>query len=86
MVLIQTNLTELEKENIVLKTDREIEQCKFAIIAVNNPRNVVIENLGDSVNTIYPEYASVVSRDEKMIVFNAWQHQHFDPFLNSLFL
>ena len=71
LIFNQINLSPEEKNEIILRTDRRIEQCKFGKIAVENPRNVVIENLGDSVNTIYPEYASVVSQDEKMIIFTS---------------
>ena len=60
-----------ERERIIKATKREIEQCKFAQVAINNPRNVVIENLGDTINTIYPEYASVVSQDEKILIFTS---------------
>lgn len=60
-----------EKATIIASTKREIEQCKFGQIAVNNPRNVVIENLGDTINSIYPEYASVVSQDEKILIFTS---------------
>lgn len=71
--LLQGDLTIpiAEKEKKIAEVQREIEQCKFAVIAVNNPRNVVIENLGDSVNSIYPEYAPVVSQDEKLLIFTS---------------
>ena len=36
-----------------------------------NPRNVIIESLGDSINTKYPEYASVVSQDENQLIFTS---------------
>ena len=66
-----TSMTIEEKEKKVQEVRREIEQCKFAEVAFNNPRNVVIENLGDSVNSIYPEYAPVVSQDEKLLIYTS---------------
>lgn len=36
---------------------------------VNSPINVQITNLGDSVNSIYPEYSPVFSADERMIIY-----------------
>ena len=65
------SLTTEEKDIKITRVKREIEQCKFAEIAVNNPRNVIIENLGDSVNSIYPEYAAVVSQDEKLLIYTS---------------
>jgi hypothetical protein len=65
------NLPENGKAKITRQAARDIEHCKFAKIAIKNPRNVIIESLGDSINTIYPEYASVVSQDEKQLIFTS---------------
>ncbi|MCH2234679.1 MAG: hypothetical protein MK078_10540 [Crocinitomicaceae bacterium] len=63
----------MEEERVAILTDveRQIECCKFGRISVKNPRNAVIQNLGDSVNTIYPEYAPVISQDEKLLFFTS---------------
>ena len=37
----------------------------------NNPVKVIIENLGDSINTEYPEYGPTLSADEAVLVFTA---------------
>ena len=60
-----------EKEEITASVKREIEQCKYGEIAIKNPRNVVIENLGDLINSKYPDYAAVVSQDEKKLIFTS---------------
>ena len=67
----KSNMTNKEKKEAVKSITREIEQCKYGEIAIKNPRNVIIENLGDSINTKYPDYASVVSQDEKMLIFTS---------------
>ncbi len=36
---------------------------------VANPLNIKIENLGDSINSKYPEYSPVLSADERTIIF-----------------
>lgn len=36
---------------------------------VGNPLNLQIENLGDSINSPYPEYSPVLSADERTIIF-----------------
>ena len=50
---------------------KEIDHCKFGKIAVKNPRNAIIENLGDEINTRYPEYAGVVSKDERHLIYTS---------------
>jgi tetratricopeptide (TPR) repeat protein len=71
LISAQVGLSEEEKRKIIKSTNKEIEQCKYGAIAVKNPRNVVIENLGDTINTIYPEYASVISQDETLLIFTS---------------
>jgi tetratricopeptide (TPR) repeat protein len=65
------SFTEDEKKQIIRQALLDLEHCKFAKIAIKNPRNVIIESLGDSINTKYPEYASVVSQDEKQLIFTS---------------
>ncbi len=36
---------------------------------VANPLNIKIQNMGDSINSKYPEYAPVLSADEKTLIF-----------------
>ena len=64
-------IPEKERINLINRASREIEQCKFGVVAVQNPRHVIIESLGDSINTIYPEYAAIVSQDEKSLFFTS---------------
>jgi hypothetical protein len=40
------------------------EQTNYAKELVAAPINVKIENLGDSINTSYPDYSPVLSADE----------------------
>jgi len=73
IALVQTKpvLSDEEKEEIVASVNREIEQCNYGEIAILNPRNVIIENLGDKINTKYPDYAAVVSQDESTLIFTS---------------
>ncbi len=43
--------------------------CTYAKELVNNPLNIQIQNLGDSVNTEYPEYSPILSADERTLIF-----------------
>ena len=64
-------LTAELKDELILSVKREIEHCKYGKVAIKNPRNVVIDNLGDSINTEYPEYATVISDNEKHLIFTS---------------
>ncbi|MGE0568951.1 MAG: hypothetical protein AB7O73_13505, partial [Bacteroidia bacterium] len=48
---------------------KERETANYAKMMVNAPMNVKIENLGDSINSMYPEYSPVLSADERMLIF-----------------
>ncbi len=44
-------------------------QSMYAKTLVQHPINVIIKNMGDSINSIYPEYGAVLSADEKMMIY-----------------
>lgn len=51
---------------------KHLQECKYGREYVKNPiRGVVIENLGDVINSPYPEYVPVISEDEKVMLFTA---------------
>jgi len=54
---------------LIRKTDEQIKRCNFGKVLVSNPMDVIVENLGDIINSEYSEYAPVVSSDEKLIIF-----------------
>lgn len=47
------------------------EKSFAAIRIINNPLSIKIENLGNAVNTIYPEYSPVISNDMKTLYFTS---------------
>ncbi len=50
---------------------RELESCKYATSeqGKSNKRRLIIENLGNQVNTHYPEYVPVVTPDSAYLLF-----------------
>lgn len=48
-----------------------VANCNYAKTMVKSPRKVLTENLGDSINTKYQEYAPAISLDEKTLVFTS---------------
>jgi tetratricopeptide (TPR) repeat protein len=48
---------------------RQIEMNQTAIKLFGRPVKVLIENMGDSINTEFPEYSPVLSVDESVLIF-----------------
>ncbi|MHB8261973.1 MAG: OmpA family protein [Bacteroidia bacterium] len=63
----------LSARNKELLTDvqRQIDNCKNAIEFTNNPEKITIKNLGDSINTEYPDYGPVINADESVLMFTS---------------
>jgi len=53
---------EIEKKIIEATNGKEL---------IKNPVRVFIDNLGNTVNTIYPEYSPIINADESMMVFTS---------------
>lgn len=51
--------------------NHEIETCNYGKELVKTKKNVIVKNLGDGVNTEYPEYSPVVSLDEETLIFTS---------------
>lgn len=58
-------------DQLLVEVDRNVEHCNYGKSMMLHPRNVVIENLGDSINTEYDEYAPVISYDEEELFFTS---------------
>ncbi|MFN3918486.1 MAG: tetratricopeptide repeat protein [Flavobacteriales bacterium] len=53
------------------RIDLYIKQCEYAKKAMQNKVDVEIVNLGEKINTVYPEYAPVISADGKSMYFTS---------------
>lgn len=51
--------------------DRQISMCNVAREMVKDPVPIKVVNLGENINTKYPEYAPAVDFDSKTLVFTA---------------
>ena len=63
-------LTENDKD-LLKDVNREIEMCYNAKKLMANPVNIKIENLGEPINSPYPDYSPVISADESTIIFTS---------------
>ncbi len=59
------------QEDLIKDIDRHIEVSNNAKILVSAPINVKITNLGDSINSPYPDYTPVISADENTLIFTS---------------
>lgn len=53
------------------EVNRKIFECRNAKLFSANPRTVSIVNLGESVNSAWPDYAPTISADESMLIFTS---------------
>ena len=51
--------------------DRYIQMCKTGKELMDDSLYLVIENIGKTINTIYPDYVPVVSADESVLIFTS---------------
>lgn len=63
------SLTKTKSE--IPQIDREIAWAMYAKNMVKNPVKAEIQNLGDSINTKFPEYSALISADESTIIFTS---------------
>lgn len=67
---IVLNDKSMDNEQIAL-AEKKIQECNNGIELSEVPARVWIDNLGENINTVYPEYAPVVSADERRLFFTA---------------
>lgn len=53
------------------EVDHRIEQCNYAKNAVANPVNIIVNNMGKTINSGLADYSPVLSVDESIIFFTS---------------
>ncbi|MEI6020286.1 MAG: hypothetical protein WCR21_04095, partial [Bacteroidota bacterium] len=66
--LFRTYVSAKDKDYLAM-VDKEIATAELAKYMVAHPINVQLTNLGDSINTEYPEYSPVLSADERQLIY-----------------
>ncbi len=51
--------------------NKKISECRTGQSLMENPVRVWIDNLGDSINTEYPEFSPVISADNRVLFFTS---------------
>ncbi len=54
-----------------LRCERRIRECRYAKAKMKKPLRVFVDNLGSTLNSIYPDYSPIVSADEEQIYFTS---------------
>lgn len=60
-----------KNEDLIKDVDRQIEISNNAKTLTIAPMNIILKNLGDSINSSSPEYSPVLSADEKTLMFTS---------------
>ncbi len=60
-----------KKHYLYKEVDHDIEMCKNAKLALKNPVNIEVKNMGKEINSIYPEYSPVINVGEDIIYFTS---------------
>jgi tetratricopeptide (TPR) repeat protein len=67
----QQNLSPFSMEKERKYLEKKIKECETAKDLVANPVRVFIDNLGSTVNSIYPDYSPIVNADESVLIFTS---------------
>jgi hypothetical protein len=60
---------DVKDKEFLKMVDKEVATSKLAKKMIAQPLNVQITNMGDSLNSEYPEYCAVLSADERMMIY-----------------
>ncbi len=58
-----------DKSVKINEVNRKIYECRNAIIYMENPVNITIENIDHNINSEFPDYAPTINADENVMVF-----------------
>lgn len=67
----KTFLDEKTQSTEILNADRQISMCTVAREMIKDPVPIKVVNLGENINTKFPEYAPAVDHDSKTLVFTS---------------
>ena len=76
-LLYKNSLDEKELEKIGKKIDYYVEQCNNGVELKDKELPVIITNLGNTINTEYPEYAPVFAPFDSIVYFTSRRPSEF---------
>lgn len=60
-----------DMQNVDYQVDKKIQECNTGKQLMANPARVIIDNLGNTVNTRFREYSPVITADESIMLFTS---------------
>lgn len=60
-----------DPDNRIKEVTKKLQECDVAKRLMANPERFIIENVGSSINTKFPEYAPVITADESKMLFTS---------------
>lgn len=67
----QYNIGELIRPEVTPLIEKRIMECKSGIELLTNPVRFHLQNLGDSVNSEYNDYAPLINQSKDMLIFTS---------------
>ena len=55
----------------LVTVDRKLFECKNAKAIISKPTQYSIESIGEEINSVWPDYAPVISEDESIMIFTS---------------
>ena len=87
--LFESKLTTLETNITDAEINKRLAECETGKRFTAEPQRVFIDNMGEILNTKYPEYGLILSADESVMMFTAREPGTLggkkDEFLNQYF-
>ncbi|MBN2746058.1 MAG: OmpA family protein [Bacteroidales bacterium] len=71
LINYRKTLTPDEISSYEKEIDKELAECRKGKELVNNPVRVIIENVGDKINTEFPDYSPVINADRSVLMFTS---------------
>ncbi len=70
-IVAYERIKRLGDNKLVVLSDRQIETCYNAKEMVKYPLDVTFQNLGKSINSVFPDYYPLIPADESFMIFTA---------------
>lgn len=79
---------------LLADANKKIAECNYGKELVKNPVRVFIDNIGNKVNTPYPDYGPVISADEDVMYFTSRRNtttggnidENYDEYFEDIFV
>lgn len=85
-----------KKDQAILMADatKKIAECNYGKELVKNPVRVFIDNIGNKVNSPYPDYGPIISADEDVMYFTSRRNtttggnidENYDEYFEDIFV